>query len=225
MAAPGPEFGEGVLGRITARVYWYLVVGVLTALGCAPALVLLALLDRSTGNALLVPLCLLPAAPFLAAAVFALRARADAEDLAPTTAFGRGLRTGWLDVLRLWAPATVVLGVLLTSVVHREAAGISTVYAVVLGLLGVVVLLWAVQALVLAALFSFRTRDVARLSLYYLGSRPRVTVGLLALVVVAGGVVWLAGELVLALVAVIWAAFLLRTAQPVLDDVRARFVA
>ncbi|MFC7878689.1 glycosyltransferase [Isoptericola sp. NPDC057391] len=219
------DLGDGVLGRITARVYWSLVVGVLVALGCVPTLVLLALLDRSTGNALLVPVCLAPAAPFLAAGIFALHARASADEPAPARAFARGLRLGWLDALRLWVPATAVLGVVLTSVVHREAAGISVAYAVVLAAVGVAVLLWAVQALLLASLFSFRARDVARLSVYYLGRRPRVAVGLLALVVVAGGVVWVAGEVVLAVVAAAWLAFLLRTARPVLDDVRARFVA
>jgi len=219
------DFGDGVLGRITARVYWYVVVGVLVALGCVPTLLLLALLDRSSGNALLVPLCLVPAAPFLSAGIFALHARAGAEEPVPAGTFARGLRMNWLDALRLWVPATAALGVVLTSVVHRDVAGISAVYAVVLGLVGLAVLLWAVQALVLASLFSFRARDVARLSVYYLGRRPGVAVGLLALVVVAGGVVWLAGELVLALVAAAWLAFLLRVAQPVLDDVRARFVA
>ncbi|MFE5293119.1 glycosyltransferase [Isoptericola sp. NPDC056618] len=219
------EFGDGVLGRITARVYWYVVVGALVALGCVPTLVLLALLDRSTGNALLVPLCLVPAAPFLAAGLFALHARAGADEPVPGRTFVRGLRLSWLDALRLWVPATAVLGVVLTSVVHRETAGISVPYAVVLGLVGLGVLLWAVQALVLASLFSFRARDVARLSVYYLGRRPLVAVGLLALVVVAGGVVWVVGEPVLALVAAAWLAFLLRVAQPVLDDVRARFVA
>ena len=226
MAAAAPrEFGDGVLARITARIYWYVVVGALVALGCVPSLVLLALLDRSTGNALLVPLCLVPAAPFLSAGLFALHARAGADEPVPGRTFLRGLRLNWLDVLRLWLPATVVLGVVLTSVVHRQVAGIGVAYAVVLGVVGLVVLLWAVHALLLASLFSFRARDVARLSVYYLGRRPGVTVGLLALVVVAGGVVWLAGELVLALVAVAWLAFLLRVAQPVLDDVRARFVA
>ncbi|GAB6940229.1 DUF624 domain-containing protein [Isoptericola variabilis] len=226
MAAAAPrEFGDGVLARITARIYWYVVVGALVALGCVPSLVLVALLDRSTGNALLVPLCLVPAAPFLSAGLFALHARAGADEPVPGRTFLRGLRLNWLDVLRLWVPATVVLGVVLTSVVHRQVAGIGVAYAVVLGVVGLVVLLWAVHALLLASLFSFRARDVARLSVYYLGRRPGVTVGLLALVVVAVGVVWLAGELVLALVAVAWLVFLLRVAQPVLDDVRARFVA
>ncbi|MCK9792869.1 glycosyltransferase [Isoptericola sp. 4D.3] len=219
------EFGDGILGRVTARIYWYLVVGVLAALGCVPTLVLLALLDRSTGNALLVPLCLLPAVPFLAAAVFALHERATVDEPAPGRTFARGLRLSWFDALKLWVPAAVVLGVVATSVLHRQAAGISLAYAVVLGVVGLLVLLWALQALLLASLFSFRARDVARLSVYYLGRRPLVTVGLLALVVVAGGVVWLAGEAVLAVVVVAWLAFLLRTGQPVLEDVRSRFVA
>ena len=167
----------------------------------------------------------MPAAPFLAAGLFALHARAGADEPVPGRTFVRGLRLGWLDALRLWVPATAVLGVVLTTLVHREAAGVSVGYAVVLGVVGVGVLLWALQALLLASLFSFRARDVARLSVYYLGRRPRVAVGLLALVVVAGGVVWLAGEVVLAVVAVAWLAFLLRTGAPVLDDVRERFVA
>ncbi len=224
-AAGAPrELGDGVLGRITARIHWCLVVGVLTALGCVPTLVLLALLDRSTGNVLVVPLCVAPAVPFLSAGLFALHERAGADEPAPGRAFARGLRLNWLDVLRLWVPALVVLGVVTTSVVHREAAGISVLYAVVLGAVGLGVLLWALEALLLASLFSFRARDVARLSVYYLGRRPLVTVGLLALVVVAAGLLWSVGELVLALVAAVWLAFLLRTAEPVLQDVRARFV-
>ncbi|MFD6178011.1 MULTISPECIES: glycosyltransferase [unclassified Isoptericola] len=228
MAAAGRqarEFGDGILARVTARVYRYVVVGVLTTLGSVPTLLLLALLDRSTGNALIVPLCLAPTIPFWSAALFALHEQAGADEPAPARSFARGLRLSWLDVLRLWVPALAVLGVVATSVVHRDAAGISVAYAVVLAVLGVAILLWALEALLLTSLFSFRARDVARLSAYYLGRRPLVTVGLLALVVVAAGVVWLAGETVLVLVAVPWLAFVLRTGEPVLDDVRARFVA
>ncbi|MCA5892231.1 glycosyltransferase [Isoptericola sp. NEAU-Y5] len=251
MSGPGPgggrarDLGDGPLGRFTGAVYAYLVVGVLLALGHVPSLVLLALLDRSSGNALLVPLCLLPAVPFWCAALFALHARTTPgartsggsssaapsssgpapADLAPARSFGRGLRLGARDGLALAAPDLLLVGVVTTSVVHREAAGISALYAGLLVGIGVVVLLWLMEALLLASVFSFRVRDVARLALYHLSRRPLVTLGLLALLVVAAGVVWAAGELVLALFAVVGAWFWLRLGRPVLDDVRRRFVA
>jgi hypothetical protein len=215
----GPrEPGDGVLSRIAVRVYWVAVVGLLLALGAVPSLALLLALDRSSGNAILVPLCLLPLAPFLAAGLFALDAREGADEPRPAAAFWRGLRLGTLDVLRLWAPALAVLGIIATSVVHRDAAGIGPAYVVVLLVVGMGVVLWALLVLLLVARFSFRARDVARLALYYLGRRPGVTVGLVALVVASGGVVWFAGEVVAAALLVAWVWFLGQIGRPVVVD-------
>ena len=216
------ELGDGVLGRAAAFVYWHLVVGVLLCLATLPSVVLLMLLGRSAGNALLVPLCLVPAGPALAAGLFALRDRTRAEGLAPARAFLRGYRLDWADALRVWTPACVALGVVAGGIANVGPAGLPGAYAAVLLVVGVLVLLWALNALTLAAFFGFRTRDTARLAAYYL-ARPRVTAGLLALVVVAVGVVWLASEAVLWLFAVVLMASWRTTAQPMVDDVTARF--
>jgi hypothetical protein len=222
----GPrEHGEGILSRVATRVYWFAVVGLLLALGALPSLALLLALDRSAGNALLVPLCLLPLAPFLAAGLFALDARESADEPRPAAAFWRGLRLDWLDVLRLWAPALAVLGIIATTVVHREAAGIGAAYVVVLLVVGTGVALWALTTLLLVSRFSFRARDVARLALYYLARRPAVTVGLVALLVASGGVVWFAGELAAALLLVAWVWFLRQIGRPVVEDAEDRFTA
>ncbi|ANC31387.1 hypothetical protein [Isoptericola dokdonensis] len=217
--------GEGILSRVAGRVYWYATVGLLVALGCVPSLVALLMLDGSPGNVLVLPLCLAPAVPFVSAGLFTLHVRARAEEPAPARTFARGLRLNTSDVLLLVVPALVVLGIVATSVVHREAAGIGTVYVVVLLVVALLVVLWALQALVLASVFRFRVRDVARLALHYLTRRPGATVGLLALVVVAGGVVAVAGEVGLVVVGVAWLWFLLRVDAPVLADVTDRFVA
>ncbi|PFG41977.1 hypothetical protein ATJ88_0627 [Isoptericola jiangsuensis] len=217
--------GDGILSRIAARVYWYGTVGVLVALGCVPSLLLLLALDRSPGNVLVLPLCLAPAVPFLSAGLFTLRARARVDEPAPARTFARGLRLNTRDVLLLVVPALVLLGVVATSVVHREAAGIGVAYVVVLLVVALAVVLWTLQALTLASVFRFRVRDVARLALHYLTRRPGATVGLLALVVVAGGVVAVAGEVGLVVLAVAWLWFLLRVDAPVLADVEDRYVA
>lgn len=217
------ELGEGVLGRATAYVYWHLVVGVLLCAASLPGVVLLLLLERSAGNAALAPLCLVPYGPALSAALYALRDRTRADALTPARTYLRGYGLNAGDVLRTWAPAMVALAVIVAGLVNLDAAGVPAGYAGALLVVAALVLLWAVEALTIASFFSFRTRDVARLAAHYLLRTPRVTLGLVALVIVAVGVVWWTTEAVLWLFAVVWAAMWYQTAQPLLDDVSARF--
>jgi uncharacterized membrane protein YesL len=221
------DFGEGTLSRAAAFVYWHLVVGVLLCAASLPSVVLLLLLERSAGNAALAPLCLIPYGPALSAALYALRDRTRAEALTPARAYLRGYRLNARDAVRAWAPAMVVLAVivasLVTSLVNTDAAGVPSGSAAVLLVIATLVTLWALEALTIASFFAFRTRDVARLGAYYLLRRPKVTVGLVALVIVAVGVVWWTTEAVLWLFAVVWAAFWYRIAQPLLDDVASHF--
>jgi hypothetical protein len=219
------ELGEGALGRATAYVYWHLVVGVLLCAASLPGVVLLLLLERSAGNAALAPLCLVPYGPALSAALYALRDRTRADALTPARAYVRGYRLNVVDVLPLWTVAMVLLAVVVAGIVNLDAAGVPAAYAGVLVVIGALVVLWAVESLTIASFFSFRARDVARLGAHYLLKTPRVTLGLVALVIVAVGVVWWTTEAVLWLFAVVWAASWYRTAQPLLDDVTARFTA
>ncbi|AEG43258.1 DUF624 domain-containing protein [Isoptericola variabilis] len=224
-ARPAGDLGEGPLGRITGTVYWFLIVGLLLVLSSLPSMVLLVLLDRASSNALLVPLCLVPAGPALSAALYALRDRGRAESLTPGRSFWKGYRLNALDVLRLWTPAMLVLGVIAFSVVNIGQVGVPRAYAVVLLVIGAGILLWALQALTIVSFYTFRARDVARLAIYYLVRLPLVTLGVLSLLVVAAAVVWLTSEGVLALFSVIWVWFLLNNARPLLRDVEQRFVA
>ncbi|MGC5167487.1 DUF624 domain-containing protein [Luteimicrobium sp. DT211] len=228
---PGPhvpgDLGHGALGRLTAVVYWFAVVTVLLAVAASPTIVLLLLLDRSAGNVLLVAVAAIPVGPALSAALYTMRDRertgeADGE-LAPARSFVRGYRLGVADVLRVWVPALVVLGVIGTVLVNAGAAGVSGPYAVVLGVLAVAILTWALHAVAIATFFNFRTRDVARLATFYLGRFPVVSLGVVSLVVVAGAAVWVGTEVLLALVGGVWAWFWYRGDQRLLDDVRDRF--
>ncbi|WP_146252075.1 glycosyltransferase [Xylanimonas oleitrophica] len=218
-----PGFGSGTLGRATAFVYWYMVVGALMNVGSLPAVLLLLLLGRSAGNVLLVPLCLVLYGPVLSAGLYALRDRTRSEGLTPARSFLRGLRLGWADSLKAWTPPMVVLAVLAGSLANLGAAGVPLTYAGVLVVIGVLVVLWALNALTIATFFSFRGRDVLRLAVFYIARQWRVTVGLLALVVVAIGVVWTTTEAVLWLFTVVWLGFLLGNARPLVADVARRF--
>lgn len=218
-------FGSGVLARAAAFIYWHLVVGVLLCAGTLPTVVLLFFLDRSVGNVALVPLCAILLAPALSAGSYALRDRGRSDELVPARSFLRGLRLGWADALRAWSPPMIVIAIVAGGIVSLESAGLPAGYAGVLIAIGVIVLLWGTNALLIATFFSFRWRDTARLAVYYLGRRWIVTLGELALLIVAVALVLFTSEAVLWLLQVVWLAFLVVIARPLIADVTARFTA
>ncbi|GAA2660360.1 hypothetical protein [Paractinoplanes durhamensis] len=203
------------LGRVTAGVHTLLVVEVLLLLTGAPGLAGMVLLDRDASNIPLAAACAIPVGPALSAALYALRWRSDdPADLEPARAFLRGYRLNVAGVLKLWVPWLAWMTVLGVNLANGW-------WRIPVAALALVATLWQANALVIASLFDFRTRDAARLAGYYLMRTLLPTAGLLALAVL---VVVLWSEAVLALFAVLFAAALLRTARPMRDEIEKRFV-
>lgn len=225
-AGIGRQFGEGPLARVTSAVYCLLAVQAQLLLAVAPGLVVLVVLDRDASNAPLALACLLPVGPALSAALFALRRHTgDLTDLRPAAEFWRGYRLNAGGVLRLWVPWLAGLAVITEILTHRAAAGVPGWWAAVLVVIVVVALLWMANALVIMSLFAFRTVDVARLAAYFLGRTKGVTLGGFCLLVVAFGVVYVASEAALAVLAVLFAVALLRIAAPMVRQVTDDFTA
>jgi hypothetical protein len=225
-AGAGERFGIGPLSRAAAFVYTMLAVEVLVLLTAGPGLVVLVLLDRDASNLPLVAVCALPAGPALSAALYALdRRRLDLTDLHPAAAFWRGYRLNAKDALVTWAGWLVWITVLGMSLTNLSAAGLPRWWAVPIGLVAVAATLWGLNALVIASLFAFRARDVARLAAYFLARSPGTTVGNLCLLIVGVGVLLISSEAVLALLASLFLLALLRNCRPMIALVRKEFTA
>ncbi|WP_456845954.1 glycosyl transferase [Cellulomonas sp. P5_C6] len=216
------EIGPGLLARSSAAVYWFLVVEVLLLLTSAPGLVLVQALDRDASNIPLFALACVPFGPSVAAALFAWRVFARDRDLAPARHFWRGYRLDALDVLRWWVPMLVVLAVIAVNLTHLADAGLPAPLGIVLAALALLLVLWSGHALVLSALFSFRTRDVARLGAYFVAAKPLVTLGFVSVLVLAVGVAYLSDWLLVLLAAPLTYLYS-RTAAPVVKLTEARF--
>ncbi|MEE3921138.1 hypothetical protein V2I01_31940 [Micromonospora sp. BRA006-A] len=76
----------------------------------------------------------------------------------------------------------------------------------------------------IVSLFTFRTRDVLRLAVYYVARKPGVTVGNVALLA-RRPVTAVFSEAVLALLAALLVLALLRIGDPMIDEIRAEFTA
>ncbi|MDQ0374942.1 DUF624 domain-containing protein [Cellulomonas humilata] len=219
---PDDEIGTGPLPRWSAVVYWFLVVEGMLLLTSAPGLVLLGLLDRDVSNVPLVALAFVPFGPAVAAALFAWRVFARDRDLSPARHFWRGYRLDVLDVLRWWVPTLGILGIVAVNLTHLGATGLPPALGIALGAVAVLVVLWAGHALVLSALFSFRTRDVARLGAYFVAGKPLVTLGFVSVLVLTGALAY-ASDWLLVLLAAPLTYLYARTAAPVVKATEHQF--
>lgn len=219
---PDDEIGSGSLPRSSAVVYWFVVIEAMLVLTSAPGLVLLQLLERDASNLPLVALACVPFGPSVAAAVYAWRVFARDRDLSPARHFWRGYRLDALDVLRWWVPTLAVLAVIAVNLTHLGAADLPPALGVALGAVALLLVLWSGHALVLSALFSFRTRDVARLGAYFLAAKPLVTLGFASVLVLTAAAAYVTDWLLVLLAAPLTFLYA-RTAAPVVVVAEARF--
>jgi hypothetical protein len=223
-AATRRQFGEGPLARVAALVYTLLVVEGLFLVVSAPGLVALFLLYRDLSNIPLAAVCALPFGPAFAAALYAVHHRhPDPTELRPAAAFWRGYRLNVGGALTVWVPWLVWLTIIGMTLANLAVAGVPRWWAALLVIVAAGATLWVANALVITSLFSFRAVDVARLAAYFLVRTVRATLGAAGLVAVAVGVIVLSSELVLALLASVFAFALLQTSRPLIVETREEF--
>ncbi|QEO14469.1 DUF624 domain-containing protein [Agromyces intestinalis] len=209
--------------RITGTVYRMLVAELAFLAAVAPGILGMLFLQPHPSNIPLYALCLVPLGPALAAVIGTFRALDGSHDLVVWPRFWRAWWRDLRDVLLVWVPALVVLTVLAINVAFAAAAGVDPIFAVIAIVLAAVVGVLTLHALVIAAVFSFRTRDVARLALMYLVAKPLASVGALAVLIVvataaATGFAWL-----IALAGSLLGVFLLANSRAMVADITARF--
>jgi len=191
------EYGSGPLFRAAGVVYGVMVADVLLvlaniALVLAPLLVALsagmptASVARSGpgyGAQLgLVFLAFIPVGPSLAAAAYAVNRLLAGEETGVFRDFIRGYRANFRQALAVWLPylallAVVVVNLLLLPGSFDAASPAPSAARVGLLGLGLLVATAGVTAMLLLSRFTFRTRDLYRLSLYCLGAQKRVSLG------------------------------------------------
>lgn len=221
-----PAFGETPLARAAALVYNLMAIELLLLLTVAPVLVLQAMLDHDASNVPLAAACLLPVGPAWSAALYVWQhRRRDLTDLWPAAAFWRGYRANFKDSLRIWIPWLVWMTAAGTVLTHLGAAGVPGWWAVLLGAITLVSVLWVANALVIASLFAFRARDTARLAAYYLVRSGRTTLGNLAVLAASAAATAVWSEAVPALLASVLAAAVLLNCRPMTAEIREKFTA
>ncbi|WP_235509751.1 DUF624 domain-containing protein [Arthrobacter sp. Soil761] len=182
------EYGAGPLFRAAGTVAGVMMGSVL--LGLANILLLPALVAAPIAGAWALVVALVPAGPALVACMYAFNRMAAGHEGGVYQDFVRGYRMNLGQALQVWVPYLLVLAVIAVNL-----AGLSSLHPgnpatpalrPAMLLLAVLVATAGLNALLLLSRFSFRTRDLYRLSLYSFSARKRVSLGNAGILFVAG---------------------------------------
>lgn len=182
MTAKKAEYGSGPVFKAAAVVYGVMVGAGLLAL----ANILVLLMPVLAG--VIGPIALLgflPVGPSVVAVCYAFNRQLAGEDTGVFHDFLKSYRSNFAQALGVWLPYLGFLAVIafnLSVLPGSLSAGAVTgpvQIAARIGLivLGILALTAGVQALLILSRFSFRTRDIFRLSLFGLSAQPRVSLG------------------------------------------------
>jgi len=179
------EYGSGPLFRAAGVVYGVMVADVLLVLANILLVLAPVLASLAGGSALLAAVLVVafvPVGPSLVAAAYAFNRLLAGEETGVFRDFVRGYRTNFRQALAVWVPYVAVLAAVVVNLLLLPGtfdAGNPAPSAARVGLLGLGLLVATagVTAMLLLSRFTFRTRDVYRLSLYCLGAQKRVSLG------------------------------------------------
>jgi len=222
----GAEVGKSAFARVTAMIYWLIMLEIMFIVFTSPGWVASLFLASVSSNVPLFVICLLPVGPAVAAMVFAWRRRQlEGPDLSPVARFWRGYRLNFADVLKWWVPLLIVVALGGFVAVNIRLTFLPAGMVWVFIGLGVLVGLWACHMLILTSVFSFRTRDAARLSMFFFFRCFPATLLYLSLLVICFGLTYLVGMWLPILVASILSTMYVRAAAATMSIATDRFIA
>lgn len=209
----------GSFGALTTGLYRFAAIELALIVATAPTWITFMFLERHPSNIPLYALFALPVGPAVQAAVYAFRRDPDGPP-EPWRRFWRGWRTGVNQSLVVWIPAVVLAGITLMNFAYADAAAVAFPLVIMGLVLAGVVAVLSVAALTVIASFAFRTRDLPKVTIFGLGSRPMSAVGVLAVAFLACVLLVFTFDAVLLLLAALFCFGLLVTVRPMLDAVR-----
>ena len=186
-----------------------------------PLVVALLFLDRDSSNAILYALAATSLGPALAATLHCVRKILREKDLDPSRDFLRGYRLNVVGTLKFWVPSVAVLTILLLDSGWGSAAdAVLRAALLVVALLGT---LWVMNMLVISTSFTFRLRDLVRLSVFYLGASLRITIGNLATLFLASVLLLYTSDWVLLLCGSLFVGLFALNTADLVTQVQTRF--
>ncbi|MDN4525023.1 YesL family protein [Fictibacillus fluitans] len=181
------EFGTGFLYVLMNHIYALMLTNICFILSNVIFLFFFMTLEPSFTNITLYFLALIPAGPSISALFYSIGKLIREQELSPLRDYLHGYKINVKDTLKFWTPYLMVLYILFIDFQYYNTnlSFKNSVLSVVI-LAGIALLMVvSLNAFFINSGFSFRTRDVWRLSIYYGFKKPKITFGNAGIVIIA----------------------------------------
>lgn len=173
------EFGQGILYTFSNYVYWILLTNIYFVATNAIFIFFFMTLTPSFSNILLYILALIPSGPAISGLLYSMEKLVRTKELSPTTDFFYGYRSNLKGTFFLWIIILTVFFVLLVDLQYLRIT-VTLVNQIIFIVVVALTLIWtmlSINMLIINAKYTFRIRDLVKLSAYYLFIKWKETIG------------------------------------------------
>lgn len=222
----GKEFGQGLFSVVTNHVYWLALLNVYFILSNLVFLFFFITLIPSFSNIILYFLALIPTGPAITALFFTLGKLVHEKEIEPTKDYFKSYKDNFRDTLKVWLPILLVVFILIVDLQYFYAQP-STFNQILAGIFLVALLLigtFSIYVFSITAQFTFRVRDVYRLSIYYSFKKIKATTGNIGLVILTVFLMNIVSDFILLFLASLVCYFMVMNSKTVMEDIKENFV-
>lgn len=180
----------------------------------------------SISNAVYFFVALIPTGPAIAALCHALSKLIREKELAPFSDFVRAYKKNFIDVLKVWLPILIAFFILVIDIQYFNQNPtflnqvLNGVFLIALLLLAI----FAFYSLIITTHFTFRIRDIYRLSIYFIFMRLKISTGNIGILFLTIVFMSLTTDFIILLASSLIAWFLMMNTQRILKDISEKFI-
>lgn len=181
------EFGEGPIYTITNYIMWFFLGNLYFMLCNIPLLfILLGFNGNFTAEyGILLVLSSLPVGPAYTALLGAMGKLVREKDVNITRDYFKAYKTNFIQSLFLWTLQIVIISILLVDIKFFAAKSLGKFMLPIFYAMILLVLLSGIYAFPVISRFYLRTRDVLKISFYYVFKKIKVTLTCISIFVIA----------------------------------------
>jgi uncharacterized membrane protein YesL len=219
------QFGEGLLFSLTNHIYWLIMTNIYFILCNVLFLFFFMTLEPTFSNITIYFLALIPTGPSVSALFYSIGKLIREKDLSPLRDFFHGYKINFKDTMKFWLPLLLVLYILFVDLQYFNSnpTTINNILSVVFSIAIIVMTILVMYAFLINAGFTFRLKDIWKLSVYYSFMKVKITFGNIGIVIILLCLSYLVSDFLIVFVASLVCYLFMLNSKEVVEDIKINF--
>jgi len=219
------DYKPGILTIVTSYIFFFMAMNLFFFLSIISSLAWLLIIESSLLN--FIPISLIgPSITALLCCMIKFKeTNFEKEDLPTAKDFMSFYKKNFMDTLKIWTPYVILMVVLYTNATYYDGSQFTRILFTIVALIGSIIFtLSMIYMLMINAKFKFGSKDLFKLSLFYILTDIKATLSIVSVCILSFAVAVLLSDLLLLLVASEIGYLLVKYTYSMLEHVKDRFI-